>query len=74
MNSWTEIKISVDAADVDRAADIAGEAAPGGIYIEDYRALEQEVEDIAHIDLISTPASLRPRRSHFFRRALLPRE
>ena len=52
MNSWTEIKISVDAADVDRAADIAGEAAPGGIYIEDYRALEQEVEDIAHIDLI----------------------
>ena len=52
MRNWTEIKIAVGAADVDRAGDIAGAAAPGGIYIEDYRDLEQTVEDIAHIDLI----------------------
>ena len=52
MNHWTEIKIAVSAADIDKAGDIANAAAPGGIYIEDYRDLEQVVEDIAHIDLI----------------------
>lgn len=49
---WTEIKISVDAADIDRASDIANVVVPYGIYIEDYTNLEQIVEDIAHIDLI----------------------
>ena len=52
MNNWTEIKIAVSAADIDRAGDIANMAAPGGIYIEDYRDMEQVVEQIAHIDLI----------------------
>ena len=52
MESWTEIKISVDAKDIDRASDIANVVVPYGIYIEDYTNLEQEVEDIAHIDLI----------------------
>ena len=52
MNNWTEIKIAVSAADIDRAGDIANMAAPGGIYIEDYRDMEQLVEQIAHIDLI----------------------
>ena len=52
MNHWTEIKIAVSAADIDKAGDIANAAAPGGIYIEDYHDLEQVVEDIAHIDLI----------------------
>ena len=49
MESWTEIKISVDAKDIDRASDIANVVVPYGIYIEDYTNLEQEVEDIAHI-------------------------
>ena len=53
MKNWTEIKIAVDAADIDRAGDIANAAASCGIYIEDYRDLEQTVEEIAHIDLIS---------------------
>lgn len=48
MESWTEIKISVDAKDIDRASDIANVVVPYGIYIEDYTNLEQEVEDIAH--------------------------
>ena len=51
-NHWTEVKIAVNAADIDLAGEIANAAAPGGIYIEDYRDLEQVVEDIAHIDLI----------------------
>ncbi len=49
---WTEICVTVDAADTDRAADIASMAAKGGIYIEDYRTLEEETREIAHIDLI----------------------
>ncbi|HCA05312.1 MAG TPA: 50S ribosomal protein L11 methyltransferase [Ruminococcaceae bacterium] len=52
MNNWTEIKIAVNAADIDKAGDIANVVVPYGIYIEDYRNLEQEVDEIAHIDLI----------------------
>ena len=52
MNNWTEIKIAVSSADIDRAGDIANMVVPYGIYIEDYQNLEQLVEDIAHIDLI----------------------
>ncbi len=49
---WTEIKITVNANDVDRAGDIAQMVVPYGIYIEDYRTLEQEAWEIARIDLI----------------------
>ncbi len=49
---WTEIKITVNADDVDKAGDIAQMAVPYGIYIEDYRTLEQEAWEIARIDLI----------------------
>lgn len=49
---WTEIKITVSADDVDRAGDIASMVVPYGIYIEDYRTLEQEAWEIARIDLI----------------------
>lgn len=52
MELWTEIKIAVSANDIDKASDIANVVVPYGIYIEDYRSLEQEVEEIAHIDLI----------------------
>lgn len=52
MSDWTEIKITVDAAEVERAGDIAQMVVPYGIYIEDYRDLEQEAWEIAHIDLI----------------------
>lgn len=52
MTQWTEIKICVDAKDIDKASDIANMVVPYGIYIEDYTALEQEVQEIAHIDLI----------------------
>ena len=52
MNDWTEIKITVPNNYIDAAGDIAQMCVPYGIYIEDYSMLEQEVEEIAHIDLI----------------------
>mgnify|MGYP002511813913 CR=1 FL=1 len=52
MSNWTEVKISVNSKDVDRAGDIASMVVPYGIYIEDYSELEKEAWEIAHIDLI----------------------
>ena len=49
---WTEVKITVDAADTDRASAIANMVVPYGIYIEDYSDLIQGAREIAHIDLI----------------------
>ena len=49
---WTEIKITVPAAEVERAGDIAQMVVPYGIYVEDYSHLEEEAWEIAHIDLI----------------------
>lgn len=49
---WTEIKITVPAKNTGTAGDIAQMVVPYGIYIEDYSALEQEVREIARIDLI----------------------
>ena len=49
---WTEICITVEARDVDRAGDIAQMVVPYGIYMEDYSHLEEEAMEIAHIDLI----------------------
>ena len=49
---WTEVKITVPAADTDRAADIANMVVPYGVYIEDYSDLIEGAREIAHIDLI----------------------
>lgn len=49
---WTEISVEVSAAQIDDAAAIANMTVPYGIYIEDYSDLENEVQQIAHIDLI----------------------
>ncbi len=49
---WTEIIISVNSKDAETAEAIAHMAVPYGIYVEDYTALEEEVMQIAHIDLI----------------------
>ncbi len=49
---WTEVAIEVNAHDIDRAGDIAQMVVPYGIYIEDYRTLEEETWEIANIDLI----------------------
>lgn len=49
---WTEIAVTVDCKDIDTAGSIANMVVPYGIYIEDYSSLEEEVMEIAHIDLI----------------------
>ncbi|MEE1055864.1 MAG: 50S ribosomal protein L11 methyltransferase [Acutalibacteraceae bacterium] len=49
---WTEVSVIVPVEKVDLAGDIAQMVVPYGIYIEDYSMLEDEVEAIAHIDLI----------------------
>ena len=61
MSDWTEVKISVDAENVDKAGDIASMVVPYGIYIEDYRELEKEAWEIAHIDLIDEELLLKDR-------------
>ena len=49
---WTEVRIEVPAERIDAAGDIAHMTVPYGIYLEDYRFLEEEIDEIAHIDLI----------------------
>ena len=49
---WTEIAITVPAERIDAAGDIAHMTVPYGIWLEDYRNLEEEIDEIAHIDLI----------------------
>lgn len=52
MSEWTEVRITIDSENVDKAGDIASMVVPYGIYIEDYTDLEQQAWEIAHIDLI----------------------
>ena len=49
---WIEITIEINAKDLDTASAIANMTVPYGIYIEDYSSLEDEVMEIAHVDLI----------------------
>ena len=49
---WTEILITVPSSDIEAAGNIANMVVPYGIYIEDYSCLEDEILEIAHIDLI----------------------
>ena len=58
---WTELCVTVAAADTDRAAAIAAMAAPHGLYIEDYRDLEEGARQIAHSDLIDEELLARDR-------------
>ena len=65
MAQWTEIKISINSKDVDKASDIANMVVPYGIYIEDYTTLEEEVQEIAHIDLIDEDLLKKDRNTAF---------
>ena len=44
---WTEVIIEINADDIDVATDIANMVVPYGVYIEDYRTLEEETWEIA---------------------------
>lgn len=62
---WTELQVTIPAADTDRAGDIAQMVVPYGIYIEDYSHLEEEAMEIAHIDLIDEDLlKKRPNQKH----------
>lgn len=52
MANWTDLQIQVSIADLEQAEAIAQMASPYGFYTEDYSQLEEEVLEIAHIDLI----------------------
>lgn len=58
---WTEIKIKVPAERLETAAAIAQMVVPYGLYIEDYTDLEEQVEAIAHINLIDEELLARDR-------------
>ncbi len=49
---WTDIRIIVDADNLDEAGDIAQMASSQGIYIEDYRDVENDIYAIARVGLI----------------------
>ena len=49
---WTDIRLTVAKADAENAEAVATLIAEGGIYIEDYSDIEQQVAEIAHVDLI----------------------
>ena len=74
MNAWTEVKICVNAKDVDKAADIATMVVPYGIYIEDYSDLEAQAWEIAHIDLIDEELLAKDRSKAFVHVYISPEE
>ena len=43
---WTELTVRVDDKDTDRASDIVSFAAEGGIYVEDYSSLEDDIFEV----------------------------
>ncbi len=49
---WTEIIIKIDSKDIEKAEAIAHMAVPYGIYVEDYSNMENEIFEIAKIDII----------------------
>ena len=57
---WTDIQITVPQQYAETAEAIATMVSNGGIYIEDYRDLEQQAWEIAHVDLIEQDLPLLP--------------
>lgn len=74
MNTWTEVKIAVNAKDVDVAGDIAMMVVPYGIFIEDYRDLEQQAWEVARIDLIDEDLLKKDRSKAFVHVYISPEE
>ena len=58
---WTDIRLTVSKADAEAAEAVATMIAEGSIYIEDYSDIEEQVEQIAHVDLIEQELLDKPR-------------
>lgn len=74
MSEWTEVKICVDASDVEKAGNIATMVVPYGIYIEDYTDLEEAAWEIAHINLIDEELLNKDRSKAFVHIYISPEE
>jgi len=74
MNDWTELRIKISADDIDRAGEIAHMVTTYGIYIEDYRDLEEEARAIARVDLIDEALLCRDRTTGVVHAYLPPHE
>ena len=60
-NALLGVALTVAKADADNAEAVATMIAEGGIYIEDYSDIEQQVAEIAHVDLIEQELLDKPR-------------
>lgn len=58
---WTDVVVTVPRACADDAVAAATTLAQGGLYIEDYADLEEQVLAIAHVDLIEADLLAKPR-------------
>ncbi len=58
---WTDIRLTVAQKDAEQAEAAATMIAEGGIYIEDYSDIEEQVAAIAHVDLIEPELLEKPR-------------
>ncbi len=58
---WTDIRLTVAQKDAEQAEAAATMIAEGGIYIEDYSDIEEQVAEIAHVDLIEPELLEKPR-------------
>ncbi len=58
---WTDLVVQVRQEDSQKAADILTGLSDSGLYIEDYANLEQDVLEIAHIDLIEEDLRQKPK-------------
>lgn len=71
---WTDIQTTVPARYAETAEDIATGISGGGLYVEDYRDLEAQVEAIAHVDLIEEELLRRSRDEVIIHLYLSPEE
>lgn len=58
---WADIVIEVSKKEADVAQDIATGISGSGLYIEDYSDMEQQVMDMAHVDLIDEELLNKPK-------------
>ena len=58
---WTDVVVLLPAQRADDAVELVSSLSAGGVYVEDYTDLEEQVNAIAHIDLIEQDLLDKPR-------------
>ncbi len=72
--NFTEIIIKIPVKNIETASNIANMIVPYGIYIEDYSNLEDEINEIAHINLIDKDLLSKNREYGFIHVYISPEE